>query len=130
MVEAIGRLDNFKRTTFAGRPAVLVRNDMYTLTMLSQILSLSVSNLDDKAQLLFINAGGQRVALVVDEIRGKSDVVMKNLGPHLRNVRGVAGGTFIGYCRQDLISVFRRPLVIPKDVKRNYAIYKISVDAT
>ena len=103
MVEAIGRLDNFKRTTFAGRPAVLVRNDMYTLTMLSQILSLSVSNLDDKAQLLFINAGGQRVALVVDEIRGKSDVVMKNLGPHLRNVRGVAGGTVMGNGRVVLI---------------------------
>jgi chemotaxis protein histidine kinase CheA/CheY-like chemotaxis protein len=103
MVEAIGRLDNFKRTTFAGRPAVLVRNDMYTLTMLSQILSLPVSNLDDKAQLLFINANGQRVALVVDEIRGKSDVVMKNLGPHLRNVHGVAGGTVMGNGRVVLI---------------------------
>jgi chemotaxis protein histidine kinase CheA/CheY-like chemotaxis protein len=103
MVEAIGRLDNFKRTTFAGRPAVLVRNDMYTLTMLSQILSLSVSNIDDKAQLLFINAGGQRVALVVDEIRGKLDVVMKNLGPHLRNVHGVAGGTVMGNGRVVLI---------------------------
>ena len=103
MVEAIGRLDNFKRTTFAGRPAVLVRNDMYTLTMLSQILSLPVSNLDEKAQLLFINANGQRVALVVDEIRGKLDVVMKNLGPHLRNVHGVAGGTVMGNGRVVLI---------------------------
>src|SRR5260221_7415790 len=77
MVEAIGRVDNFKRTTFAGRPAVLVRNDMYTLTMLSQILSLSVSNLDDKAQLLFINAGGHRVALDEVEIRARSNRLLK-----------------------------------------------------
>ncbi len=103
MVEAIGRLDNYKRTTFAGRPAVLVRSEPYSLTMLAQLLSLPVGNLDEKAQLLFINTGGHRVALIVDEIRGKSDVVMKNLGPHLRNVHGVAGGTVMGNGRVVLI---------------------------
>ncbi|MFL5628016.1 MAG: response regulator [Ktedonobacteraceae bacterium] len=103
MVEAIGRLDNYKRTTFAGRPAVLVRNEPYPLTMLAQLLSLPIGNLDEKAQLLFINTSGQRVALIVDEIRGKLDVVMKNLGPHLRNVHGVAGGTVMGNGRVVLI---------------------------
>src|SRR5438105_6299317 len=86
MVEAIGRLDNFKRSTFAGRPAIIVRNDLYPLSLLAQLLSLPVNEPDEKAPLLLINAGGHRVALVVDEIRGKLDVVMKNLGPHLRHV--------------------------------------------
>src|SRR6266704_3210521 len=40
MVEAIGRLDSFKRATYAGRPAVLVQNEIYPLSMLSQLLSL------------------------------------------------------------------------------------------
>ncbi len=53
--------------------------------------------------MLFINTGGNRVALIVDEIRGKSDVVMKNLGPHLRSVHGVAGGTVMGNGRVVLI---------------------------
>src|SRR5581483_39597 len=56
-----------------------------------------------KAQLLFVNTGGYRVALVVDEIRGKLDVVMKNLGPHLRSVRGIAGGTVMGNGRVVLV---------------------------
>lgn len=97
MVEAIGRMDNFKRTTSQGQPAVFVQNELYPLQNLAQYLSLPISNLlDDKAQLLFINANGQRVALIVDEIKGKSDIVMKNLGPHLRHVHGVAGGTVLG----------------------------------
>ncbi|HCJ34854.1 MAG TPA: hypothetical protein DHV65_11245, partial [Ktedonobacter sp.] len=50
-----------------------------------------------------VNAGGNRVALVVDEIKGKLDVVMKNLGPHLRSVHGVAGGTVMGNGRVVLI---------------------------
>src|SRR5437588_3007042 len=103
MVEAIGRLDNFKRSTFAGRPAIIVRNDLYPLSLLAQLLSLPVNEPDEKAPLLLINTGGHRVALVVDEIRGKLDVVMKNLGPHLRHVHGIAGGTVMGNGRVVLI---------------------------
>ncbi|GCE25268.1 hypothetical protein KDA_07520 [Dictyobacter alpinus] len=96
-VESIGRLDNFKRTSSGGQAAVIVRNDLYPLNMLAQYLSLPTpANIDDKAQLLLVNAGGHRVALVVDEIRGKFDTVMKNLGPHLREVHGIAGGTVLG----------------------------------
>ena len=103
LVEAIGRLDNFKRTTLAGRPAVTVQNELYPLNMLSQLLSLPVGPLDERAPLLLVNAGGHRVALLVDNIKGKLDVVMKNLGPHLRHVHGVAGGTVMGNGRVVLV---------------------------
>ncbi len=103
MVEAIGRLDNYKRSTQAGRPAIMVRNDLYPLNMLSQLLSLPVGIIDDRAPVLLINAAGNHVALVVDEIRGKLDVVMKNLGPHLRSVQGIAGGTVMGNGRVVLV---------------------------
>jgi len=96
MVESIGRLDTFKRTTVAGQSAVIVRNDLYPLTVLAQCLALPQTPIDDKAHILLVNAGGNRVALVIDEVKGKLDIVMKNLGPHLRHVHGVAGGTVLG----------------------------------
>src|SRR5947209_269300 len=103
LVESIGRLDNFKRSTLAGKPAILVQNDLYPLNTLAQLLSLSVSPINDKAPLLLVNAGGYKVAMAVDDIKGKLDVVMKNLGPHLRNVHGIAGGTVMGNGRVVLI---------------------------
>ncbi len=96
VVESIGRLDTFKRTTVAGQPAVVVRNDLYPLSVLAQYLDLPLSQIDDKSHVLLVNAGGNRVALVIDEVKGKLDIVMKNLGPHLRHVHGVAGGTVLG----------------------------------
>jgi len=96
-VESIGRFDNFKHVTAAGRPAVMVRNEPYPLLMLAQYLSLPAPRtIDDKAQLILVNAGGQRVALVIDEIKGQADIVMKNLGPHLRQVHGIAGASVLG----------------------------------
>jgi chemotaxis protein histidine kinase CheA/ActR/RegA family two-component response regulator len=102
-VDAIGRLDSYKRTTIAGHPAVTVQKEHYAIHMLSEYLSLSQGTIEEKSQVLLVNANGTRVALVVDEIRGKLDVVMKNLGPHLRNVRGIAGGTVMGNGRVVLI---------------------------
>jgi chemotaxis protein histidine kinase CheA/ActR/RegA family two-component response regulator len=103
MVEAIGRLDNFKRSNYGGRPAVLVQNQPYPLSALSQLLGLKVNDLDEKAPLLLVRTARHNVALVVDSIKGRMDVVIKNLGPHLRNVHGIAGGTVLGNGRVVLI---------------------------
>ncbi len=96
VVESIGRLDTFKRTTVAGQAAVVVRDNLYPLSVLAQYLGQPLSQIDDKSHVLLVNAGGNRVALVIDEVKGKLDIVMKNLGPHLRHVHGVAGGTVLG----------------------------------
>src|SRR6266700_3897688 len=96
MVESIGRLDNFKQSTYAGKPAIIVQNDLYPLNFLSQLLGLPESEPDEKAPVLLVHTDRHRVGLVVDEIKGKMDVVMKNLGPHLRQVHGIAGGTVMG----------------------------------
>src|SRR5437763_9662953 len=103
VVESIGRLDSFKQSTFAGKPALVVQNDLYPLNFLSQLLGLPVSELDEKAPILLVHTDRHRVGLVVDEIKGKMDVVMKNLGPHLRQVHGIAGGTVMGNGRVMLV---------------------------
>ncbi len=103
MVESIGRLDGFKQSTFAGKPAIIVQNDLYPLKFLSQLLALPVGELDEKAPVLLVRTDRHRVGLVVDEIKGKLDVVMKNLGPHLRQVHGIAGGTVMGNGRVVLV---------------------------
>jgi chemotaxis protein histidine kinase CheA/ActR/RegA family two-component response regulator len=103
MVESIGRLDNFKQATFAGRPAIIVQNDLYPLNFLPQLVGLPLSEQDEKAPILLVRTDRHRVALVVDEIKGKMDVVMKNLGPHLRHVHGIAGGTVMGNGRVVLV---------------------------
>src|SRR5437762_8114219 len=93
MVESIGRLDNFKHSTFAGKPAIIVQNDLYPLNFLSQLLGLPESEPDEKAPVLLVHTDRHRVGLVADEIKGIMDVVVSNLGSHLRHVHGIVGAT-------------------------------------
>jgi len=46
--------------------------------------------------VLLVRAGAESVALQVDEMIGNQEVVVKNLGPQLERVPGVAGATVLG----------------------------------
>ena len=64
---------------------------------------MPLSEPDEKAPILLVHTDRHRVGLVVDEIKGKMDVVMKNLGPHSRQAHGIAGGTVMGNGRVVLV---------------------------
>jgi chemotaxis protein histidine kinase CheA/ActR/RegA family two-component response regulator len=96
LVEQIGRLDYSERTNVLGGPAILVRGEAYALVHLATLLGLQANKVDERASVLLVVAGRQRYALVVDSVVGKQEIVAKNLGPHLREVRGVAGATVLG----------------------------------
>lgn len=53
--------------------------------------------------LVVAEAEGQRFCLLVDELIGKQEVVIKTLGELFRNVAGVAGGAILGDGRVGLI---------------------------
>lgn len=53
--------------------------------------------------LVLLDVGGRRCALLVDEIIGQQQVVLKNLGAATPPVNGIAGGTILGDGRVALV---------------------------
>ena len=53
--------------------------------------------------LIVSESGGKQFCLMVDELIGKQEVVIKSLGEALRNIAGVAGGAILGDGRVGLI---------------------------
>jgi two-component system chemotaxis sensor kinase CheA len=53
--------------------------------------------------LIVAESESQRFCLVVDELIGKQEVVIKSLGETFKNVPGIAGGAILGDGRVGLI---------------------------
>lgn len=53
--------------------------------------------------VLLLRSGSQRVAVLVDELKGNQEVVVKNIGAQLARVVGIAGATVLGDGRVVLI---------------------------
>ena len=95
VVDQIGRLDYYQRIP-SQPPAIELRGERYPLAQLASYLKVQPGTVDERASVLLVNAGKRRVALLVDAIVAQQEVVSKPLGPHLREVRGVAGAAVLG----------------------------------
>jgi chemotaxis protein histidine kinase CheA/CheY-like chemotaxis protein len=95
VVDQIGRLDYYQRISVPV-PAIEQRGERYPLAHLASYLNLTPNPVEERSSVLLVNAGKQRVALLVDAIVAQQEIVSKPLGPHLREVPGVAGAAVLG----------------------------------
>ncbi len=95
VVDQIGRLDYYQRVP-GPVPAIEQRGERYPLAHLASYLKLTPGPVDERASVLLVNAGKERMALLVDTISAQQEIVSKPLGPHLRDVPGVAGAAVLG----------------------------------
>ncbi|MBU1690251.1 MAG: Hpt domain-containing protein [Gammaproteobacteria bacterium] len=74
------------------------QNNHYPLFYLPRLLGdkEQVPETHRYAMTLLLRSGSQRVAVQVDEILGNQEIVIKNIGPQLARVPGIAGATVLG----------------------------------
>ena len=83
---------------------VMLRGDLLPMFRLHELFNVSGAVTDPYEGLLIaIEGEGRRYALMVDELLGQQQVVIKSLGNTMGNIRGVAGGAILGDGRVGLI---------------------------
>ncbi len=83
---------------------VLVRERLLPVVRLSRRLGIEAKSEDPCEGVMIVGESEDRqYCLLVDELAGKQEVVIKSLGPTFGEVRGVAGGAILGDGRVGLI---------------------------
>lgn len=98
VVTQIMRLDMSKVERIGKEPIIRVGGKIYPLLMLSRLLNLSQTSdeIAPRPPAFLINVEGREAAVIVDQLIGGREIVIKTLGNHLRNVHGVMGATLMG----------------------------------
>jgi two-component system chemotaxis sensor kinase CheA len=82
----------------------MVRNILLPVVRLYRRFGvLPHSELATESLLIVAEAAGKSFCLMVDELIGKQEVVIKSLGEGLKEIPGVAGGAILGDGRVGLI---------------------------
>jgi two-component system, chemotaxis family, sensor kinase CheA len=84
--------------TIVGKGEVMnVRGTYHPMMRLYEVFNLEPEYKDPaKAILLILETEGERVAVMVDEILGQQQVVIKSMEQNFRKVEGIAGATILG----------------------------------
>ncbi|WP_040725641.1 chemotaxis protein CheA [Thiomicrorhabdus sp. Kp2] len=96
-VQEIFDYDGSKTNRIDGAMMVRLRNRSVPLFFLSEWLSPDVVKDDYRGdKVIIVSVGNQRAGLVVDQVNGQEEVVIKPLGVGLKHVHGYAGATITG----------------------------------
>ncbi|MDY6851014.1 MAG: chemotaxis protein CheA, partial [Thermodesulfobacteriota bacterium] len=92
--------------TVKGRGEMIkVRGSLLPLIRLAQVLgnTTALASPAEEALAVVLENEGERRCVMVDEILGKQEVVIKSLGEGLKNIPSLAGGSILGDGRVGLI---------------------------
>jgi len=97
------RMENYNTVQGKGE-TLLVRDKVLPIIRLYHVFGVADACTDISQGIVVVveNEGRQR-ALLVDELLGKQEVVIKSLGGYMKDIKGVAGGTILGDGRVGLI---------------------------
>ncbi len=82
---------------------ISLRGEVVSLLRLHKLLGMPRASHDENGLIVIVEDQGRRVALLVDELVGQQQVVIKNLESNFRKVPGVGGATILGDGRVALI---------------------------
>ena len=103
-VEETLRIFDHETSTIEGTEVIHLRGKTMPIFRLSTLFSLSTNlNGEDKVFVVVVNSGFQKIGLMVDELMGQEEVVIKPLADYLQEQSGFSGATIIGDGRISLI---------------------------
>lgn len=104
VVEAFQVDDRTIRTVGGTGHVVQVRGEYLPVLQLAQVFGVPHGERDcGPAIMVIVEAEGSRLALIVDEVLGQHQIVVKNLEANYRRVPNVSGATILGDGRVALI---------------------------
>ncbi|HEY1406586.1 MAG TPA: chemotaxis protein CheW, partial [Spirochaetota bacterium] len=84
-------------TTIEGHEVINLRGEILSLLRLNQFVGIE-SALDDtsKIPVVVVGYGNRKIGLIVDELEGKQEIVIKSLEQNYTTVQGLAGASILG----------------------------------
>ncbi len=100
------RIPRSKMQSVEGRKVVHLRDSVIPVFILGELFDCIIKEgaetgsgpdaVEQPVYIVVIGLGEQRVGLVVDQLLGQEEVVIKSLGEYLQTVPGIAGSTILG----------------------------------
>lgn len=81
--------------SIGGKDVIVLRGEIIPVIMLHELFGLPIVEKDEFPAIV-VDLGSQKVAIGVDQLLHKKDIVIKSLGKMLSNINGFAGATILG----------------------------------
>lgn len=96
IIESLQMADRDLRTVSGGGRMVHVRGEYLPVVALHELFRLPRDSRTESRIVVIVEADGKKIALLVDELMGQHQVVIKSLESNFRKLPGISGATIMG----------------------------------
>ncbi|MBD8005664.1 chemotaxis protein CheA [Bacillus norwichensis] len=90
--------------TIKGKSIVVVREQVLPVVWLHDLLQIPRGASENRQlPVVIVGVGEKKIALIVDELQGNQEIVVKSLGKYVGKINGISGATILGDGRVELI---------------------------
>ncbi len=78
------------------KEVINLRGEVIPIIRLSEVLDIESTNTSDNLVVVIVKKGDKQAGLVVDELIGQLEIVIKSLGKYMNNSKQISGATILG----------------------------------
>ena len=102
-ITEITSIDKDSIRNIQGQDIILYRGKTIPMIKLHQLMGLEFINSNDEYLVVVVRKGEKQAALLVDNLIGQQEIVIKPLGKYLSNIKYLSGATILGNGHVSLI---------------------------
>jgi two-component system chemotaxis sensor kinase CheA len=113
------RIHKNEMFTVKGHYVIRLRNEVLPIIQLEEIFDIPKVSTDwENRYVVVVGLANMRAGIVVDELIGQKEIVIKSLGSYLGIIKGIGGASILGDGRVRLIVDIGELLTLAKEVRR------------
>ena len=78
------------------KEVINLRGEVIPIIRLSEVLDIESTSTSDNLVVVIVKKGDKQAGLVVDELIGQLEIVIKSLGKYMNNCKQIIGATILG----------------------------------
>lgn len=95
-ITEITNIDGQRIRDVQGQEIILYRGKTISIIRLNELMGISVEKDIDEQVMIVVNKGDKQAGLLVDNLIGQQEIVIKSLGKYLSHIKYLSGATILG----------------------------------
>lgn len=95
-IQTVENVDNDTVKKVSGKEVINLRGDVIPIIRLAEMLDCAKSEDIDQLLVVIVKKGEKYAGLIVDELLGQQEVVIKSIGKYIKNHKIISGATILG----------------------------------
>ncbi len=95
-IQTVENVDNDTVKKVSGKEVINLRGDVIPIIRLGEMLDCAKSEDIDQLLVVIVKKGEKYAGLIVDELLGQQEIVIKSIGKYIKNHKIISGATILG----------------------------------